>query len=294
MTTFLHSTARNMSDFFGISSINSLVTPFFRKERVGGKSRGKVYLVGAGPGDAELLTIKAYKALQQADIVLFDCLVDSSVLALIPSRCEKEFVGKRSGKHSVVQGDISERIVYHAKLGKQVVRLKGGDPAIFARTVEETEALSEHNIPFVIVPGITSASGASAYTGIPLTHRACAQSVLFATASFQSKDKEPDWCSLASASQHQTLVFYMGFKKLGIIGERLIAHGVRPDYPVAVIDQACTANQKLCEGTLSDIRQKVQNANFIGPALIICGDVVKHRQNIDVASLFDNAYTAQV
>lgn len=293
MTTFLHSTARNMLDFFGMSPINRLANPSLSKEPARKGSKGKVYLVGAGPGDAELLTIKAYKALQHADIVLFDCLVDSSVLALIPSRCEKEFVGKRSGKHSLAQGDISERIVYHAKLGKQVVRLKGGDPAIFARTVEETETLAEHNIPFVIVPGISSASGASAYTGIPLTHRACAQSVLFATASFQTKNKEPDWCSLASASQHQTLVFYMGFKKLGIIGERLIAHGVSPDYPIAVIDQACTANQKLCEGTLSDIRQKVQKANFIGPALIICGDVVKHRQNIDVASLYDNAYMAE-
>ena len=294
MTTFLHSAARNMLDFFGLSSINGLANSVLSIERPAMQSRGKVWLVGAGPGDAELLTIKAYKALQQADIVLFDCLVDSSVLALIPRHCETEFVGKRSGKHSLVQRDISQRIVYHAKQGKQVVRLKGGDPAIFARTVEETETLSKHNIPFVIVPGITSASGASAYTGIPLTHRGCAQSVLFATASFQSQDKEPDWCSLANASQHQTLVFYMGFKKLALIGERLMANGVSPDYPIAVVDQACTVNQQLCEGTLSDIQQKVKNAKFTGPALIICGEVVKHRQNIDVASLFESAHMTEV
>ena len=180
MTTFLHSTARALLDSFGLYSIFRPLNRANAGASEKSQGQGKVWLVGAGPGDAELLTIKAYKAIQQADIVLFDCLVDESVLSLIPASCDREFVGKRSGKHSLSQVDISQRILFHAQQGKQVVRLKGGDPAIFARTVEETQMLSIHNIPFVIVPGITSASGASAYTGIPLTHRGCAQSVLFA------------------------------------------------------------------------------------------------------------------
>jgi uroporphyrin-III C-methyltransferase len=294
MSTFLHSTARTMLDFLDLNSIYGSLNSVFRRDTSTAQFRGKVCFVGAGPGDAELLTIKAFKAIQQADIVLYDCLVDTSVLSLIPLHCEKELVGKRSGKHSLSQGDINQRILFHAQQGKQVVRLKGGDPAIFARTVEETQMLSLHNIPFVIVPGITSASGASAYTGIPLTHRGCAQSVLFATASFQSEDKEPDWSSLANASQHQTIVFYMGLKKLSLIGERLIAHGMCGNFPIAVVDQACTRNQQVCEGTLTDIKQKVQAANFIGPALIICGEVVKFRQSIDVASLFEDSQLARV
>ncbi|MFT6269989.1 MAG: uroporphyrin-III C-methyltransferase [Alphaproteobacteria bacterium] len=256
------------------------------KHTKGKSGGGSVWLVGAGPGDVELLTIKAYKAIQQADVILFDWLVDESVLAIIPQGCETEFVGKRSGQHSLTQDFITQRILYHAKQGKRVVRLKGGDPAIFARTVEETIVLQANDIPFVIVPGITSASGASAYTGIPLTHRGCAQSVMFATASFQSPDKEPDWKSLANASKQQTMVFYMGLKKVNLIGQRLIEHGVDPSFPIAVIDQACTSRQQLCKGTLGDIHKQVNAANFTGPALIICGQVIKHQQLVDTASLF--------
>jgi len=292
MTTFWHSTARTMLDYFGMNSVRKYHNLAFSRDSHANQSHGKVWLVGAGPGDAELLTIKAYKAIQQADIVLFDWLVDASVLALIPAHCEKEFVGKRSGKHSLAQADISRRILFHAQQGKQVVRLKGGDPALFARTVEETSMLSMHNIPFLIIPGITSASGASAYTGIPLTHRECAQSALFVTASFQTQDKEPDWPTLAAASHHQTIVFYMGLKKLRVICERLMANGVPENFAIAVIDQACTRQQQVCEGSLSNIYFKVEQANFMGPALIICGEVVKHRQPVDVASLFENSQTA--
>jgi len=253
---------------------------------------GSVAIVGAGPGDAELLTIKAYKALQNADIVLFDWLVDESVLRIIPMHVEKEFVGKRAGKHSMQQSDICKRILFHALAGKKVVRLKGGDPAIFARTVEETEALTRHNIPFCIVPGITSASGASAFTGIPLTHRECAQSVRFVTASLKNPASEPDWNALVLSSKNQTLVFYMGLKKLEVICKRLIANGLDSAFPIAVVDNACTPAQAIEIGSLASISAKVAAAKFNGPAMIIIGNVINHQQAVDI-SMLSNASLAQ-
>lgn len=242
--------------------------------------KGFVWIVGAGPGDAELLTIKAYKALQVADVVLFDWLVDESVLALIPANTVQEFVGKRSNKHSMHQDDICKRIVFHASRGKSVVRLKGGDPAIFARTVEETNMLTQHNINYIIIPGITSASGASAYSGIPLTHRDCAQSVTFTTASLQCKKSEPDWQSLVNNSPKQTLVFYMGLGKLTLIAQRLKEHGLANDYPIAVIDKACTPGQSIIKGTIHSISNMVEDAAITGPAIIVCGEVVNHQQQV--------------
>jgi uroporphyrin-III C-methyltransferase len=246
---------------------------------------GSVAIVGAGPGDAELLTIKAYKALQSADIVLFDWLVDESVLRMIPTHVEKEFVGKRAGKHSMQQSDICKRILFHALAGKKVVRLKGGDPAIFARTVEETEALTQYNIPFCIIPGITSASGASAFTGIPLTHREYAQSVRFVTASLKNPASEPDWNALVLSSKNQTLVFYMGLRKLDVICTRLIANGLDSTFPVAVVDRACTPSQAIEIGSLASIPTKVAAAKFNGPSMIIIGNVVNHQQAVDVSML---------
>lgn len=242
--------------------------------------KGFVWIVGAGPGDADLLTIKAYKALQVADVVLFDWLVDDSVLALIPASTTTEFVGKRSGKHSMHQDDICKRIVFHALQGKNVVRLKGGDPAIFARIVEETNALSEYEIDFSIVPGITSASGASAYSGIPLTHRDCAQSVTFTTASLQNNVEEPNWQSLVASSQKQTLVFYMGLGKLNLIAQRLVENGLEASYPIAVIDKACTPDQTIIKGSVESISQMVIEADISGPAIIVCGEVVNHQQQV--------------
>jgi uroporphyrin-III C-methyltransferase len=244
--------------------------------------KGFVWIVGAGPGDAELLTIKAYKALQLADVVLFDWLVDESVLQLIPKSTITEFVGKRSKKHSMHQDDICKRIVFHALQGKNVVRLKGGDPAIFARTVEETQALTHHKIDYTIVPGITSASGASAYSGIPLTHRDCAQSVTFTTASLQCKKSEPNWRSLVNTSSNQTLVFYMGLGKIKLIAQRLLENGLKGDYPIAVIDKACTAKQLIIKGTVLSISQMVSDADISGPAIIVCGEVVNHQQQVSL------------
>ncbi|MFT5712200.1 MAG: uroporphyrin-III C-methyltransferase [Glaciecola sp.] len=248
---------------------------------------GSVAIVGAGPGDAELLTIKAYKALQNADIVLFDWLVDDSVLRMIPAHVDKEFVGKRAGKHSMQQADICKRILLHALAGKKVVRLKGGDPAIFARTVEETQVLSEYNVPFCIIPGVTSASGASAYTGIPLTHRDCASSVRLITASLKNPSSEPNWKELVGSSKNQTLVFYMGLKKLDLICSRLINSGLETSWPIAVVDNACTPIQRIEIATVLNITQQVKNAKFKGPAMIIIGKVVDYRQAINVALMYD-------
>jgi len=248
---------------------------------------GSVAIVGAGPGDAELLTIKAYKALQNADIVLFDWLVDDSVLRIIPAHIEKEFVGKKAGKHSMQQTDICKRILRHAIAGKKVVRLKGGDPAIFARTVEETQVLSEYNVPFCIIPGVTSASGASAYTGIPLTHRECASSVRFITASLKNPSSEPNWKELVGSSENQTLVFYMGLKKLDLICSRLINNGLETSWPIAVVDNACTPIQRIEIGSVLTITQQVKKAKFMGPAMIVIGKVVDYRQTINLALMYD-------
>ena len=246
-------------------------------------SSGQVYIVGAGPGDAELLTLKAYRLLQEADVVLFDWLVDESVLALIPRQVNKEFVGKRSGKHSMPQHEITQRMVYLAQQGKRVVRLKGGDPAVFARTVEETDALTAANIPFAIVPGITTASGASAYTGIPLTERECAQGVRLITAHQKNADAEPNWSLIAHSLQNETVVFYMGLKKLPMICNTLQAHGVPLTLHCAVVDRACCPEQKLITGTVSSIADQALHADLQGPALLIFGHVVSKKQAIDTA-----------
>jgi uroporphyrin-III C-methyltransferase len=248
---------------------------------------GSVAIVGAGPGDAELLTIKAYKALQKADVVLFDWLVDESVLRIIPAHIEKEFVGKRAGKHSMQQTDICQRILLHAMAGKRVVRLKGGDPAIFARTVEETQMLNQYNVPFCIIPGVTSASGASAYTGIPLTHRECASSVRFITASLKIPSAEPDWKELVSSSENQTMVFYMGLKKLDLICCRLINNGLATSFPIAVVDNACTPIQRTEIGTISTITRQVEEAKFRGPAMIVVGKVVDYKQAVTLALMYN-------
>lgn len=255
---------------------------------------GKVFIVGAGPGDAELLTVKAYRLLQSADVVLFDWLVDASVLAIIPRNVKTEFVGKRSGKHSMPQDQICQRLVELASQGLNVVRLKGGDPAIFARTCEETEALHQHNIPFAIVPGITAASGASAYTGIPLTDRRCAQSVRFMTAHLQDPKKEPDWAAFASSMQKETVIMYMGLKRLGLITQRLQSAGVSIDLPVAVVENACCPHQRVISATLSTIADAVTSASLEGPALLIFGEVVKHRQHVTPELLQEYAHVAGI
>lgn len=266
-----------------IGAIDSWLThPIFTQRDVKSATPngGEVFIVGAGPGDAQLLTLKAYQLLQSADVVLFDWLVDESVLALIPRHVKRKFVGKRSGKHSMAQSAITQRMVALAQRGNRVVRLKGGDPAVFARTVEETDALTDAQIPFAIVPGITTASGASAFTGIPLTERECAQGVRLITAHQKNAEAEPDWQQLAASLNNETLVFYMGLKKLPTIGRRLLNQGVSPSMPCAVIDRACCHDQRIVKGQLGDITARVNQAELKGPALLIFGHVVDKQQGV--------------
>jgi uroporphyrin-III C-methyltransferase len=267
--------------------------------------KGHVYLIGAGPGDAELLTLKAHRLIQQADVVMFDWLVNPDIINMIPSHVERVFVGKKCGRHSMHQADICQLMVEVALTGKNIVRLKGGDPAIFARAAEECDILANHNIDFAIVPGITAASGASAYAGIPLTHRECAQSVRFITAhlksiksikSIKSATDEPNWQALVagagashSATHGETLVFYMGLKRIETIMQRLETHGLAANTPVAVIDQASTAQQQVCIGTLENIAQRVTEQNFQGPAVTIVGEVVNKRHKVNLSLLSESA-----
>ena len=252
-----------------------------------GAKHGHVHLIGSGPGDAELLTLKAYRLLQSVDVVMYDWLVNPEILDMIPPHVERRFVGKKCGEHSMSQIEISELLVSVAKEGKSIGRLKGGDPAIFARAAEECEMLTKHQIPFSIVPGITAASGASAYAGIPLTHRDCAQSVRFITAHLKDATLQPDWQSLVSGAMPdalgknaETLVFYMGLRRIESIMQQLLQHGLPMDMPVAIIDKATSTQQQVCIGQVKNIAQRLACRQFTGPALIIVGEVVSKRQQV--------------
>lgn len=283
-------------DLNPINPLPSWLKPYFAKKTFRAFShrakQGHVYLVGAGPGDAELLTLKAHRLIQQADLVMYDWLVNPDIINMIPKCVERVFVGKKCGQHSMQQADICQLMVDVALTGKNIVRLKGGDPAIFARTAEECDILAKHQIDFAIVPGITAASGASAYAGIPLTHRECAQSVRFITAHLKSVTDEPNWQALVagasgshSASNGETLVFYMGLKRIATIMQRLKTHGLPASTPVAVIDQASTAQQQVCVGTLDNIALRVTELNFQGPAVTIVGEVVNKRRQVKLSLL---------
>ncbi|RMH40756.1 MAG: uroporphyrinogen-III C-methyltransferase [Gammaproteobacteria bacterium] len=238
---------------------------------------GQVALVGAGPGDPELLTLKAVRLLQAADVVVYDRLVHPQVVGMARRDCEKIYVGKESSHHTLPQEEINALLVRLASAGKRVVRLKGGDPFIFGRGGEEIETLMEAGIDFQVVPGITSASGCSTYCGIPLTHRDHAHSVVFATGHLRDGTVNLNWQALAQP--YQTTVIYMGMTGLKIIGEQLIAHGLPADMPVAVIHRGTMPEQKIVIGTLADIHKKVRQAGLKPPSLIIVGTVVNlHRQ----------------
>jgi len=259
-----------------------------------GHKQGQVFIVGAGPGDAELLTLKAFRLLQQADVVLFDALVSEDILALIPSKVVKEYVGKRCKKHSFTQDAICKRVVELASNGHTVVRLKGGDPALFARTCEETDALTKANIPFAIVPGITAASGVSAYTGIPLTDRRCAQSVSFMTAHFKDAEQWPEMAPMAQNVLNQTMVVYMGLSRLEGLCKGLIHHNVPTTWPVAAIENATSPEQRVITGVLADIHSKVEAANLTGPTLLIFGKVVESRQQVNTLLLHSSKHAATI
>jgi len=237
--------------------------------------QGEVALVGAGPGDAGLLTLKGLQLIQQADVIVYDRLVSDEILNLVRRDAERIFVGKRAGHHCVPQDEINQLLCEQAQRGKRVVRLKGGDPFIFGRGGEELEALAQLQIPFSVVPGITAASGCAAYSGIPLTHRDHAQSVRLVTGHLQ-KTGTLAWQTLAA--EQQTLVFYMGLAQAGEIQQQLIKYGMRSDMPVALVENGTTTRQRVVTGTLSEL--EVLAGQVTSPSLMIIGSVVSLRDSL--------------
>jgi len=243
------------------------------------RERGVVYLVGAGPGDPELLTLRAVRRIREAQVAVYDHLVSDAVLSLLPKGCERIYAGKERGNHALPQEEINKLLVALARNGSRVVRLKGGDPYVFGRGGEEAEFLARYGVAFEVVPGVTSASGAAAYAGIPLTHRDCAAAVTFVTGHRRNGRCDLDYAALARPGQ--TLVIYMGLATIAEIRDGLVAHGLSATTPAAVIERATTPRQRVLTTTLGELVARIEAEHYCAPALVIVGEVVRLREKLD-------------
>ncbi len=241
--------------------------------------RGEVFLVGTGPGDPDLLTVKAHRLIREAEVVLYDNLVSEEIMALVPPEAERIYVGKKRADHAMRQEAINELLVSLAHMGRRVLRLKAGDPFVFGRGGEEIETLSASGVRFEVVPGITAALGAAAYAGIPLTHRDHAQSCVFVTGNTQDGELNVDWAAIVRP--RQTVVIYMGFQNLDELCRELVAHGLAPSTPAAMVQQATTSAQRVVSADLATLARRAHEAGLKPPTLIIVGEVVRLRERLE-------------
>jgi uroporphyrin-III C-methyltransferase len=239
---------------------------------------GTVYLVGAGPGDPELLTLKAARLIGEADAIVYDHLVAPAIVERAAKGAELIYAGKERGDHTLPQEELNLLLVKLAKAGKRVLRLKGGDPYIFGRGGEEVETLFAHGVPFEVVPGVTAAAGVASYAGIPLTHRDYSQACVFVTGNLKDGSMNLDWPGLAR--RRQTVVIYMGLHGLPTLCDKLIEHGLPRDWPAAIVQQGTQPSQRTVTGTLESLPRLAEAAKLHAPTLIIVGEVVKLREKL--------------